>query len=88
MPRRHRELPKVSTKFYVSQPVVVVPLPKMRQLLDHLEAIGREEKLSIQERAQLRKQHSVQLSDVRNEVRKAYAYYGITSSHTPKPKSE
>lgn len=88
---KNKELPKPRRRYYVAEPVVVIPLAQLEQLANHLTDISMMDRRTIHQNDVTMDRHKLFLRQIRDDVRNAKKYYGIWSGNDEKgtnPKPE
>ena len=75
-----RTLPRPRTRYYVGEPMVVIPLAQYERMANHLTDVALIERKTQNQQAAIKERHSLILKEVRAEVKSAKVYYKIWSS--------
>lgn len=75
-----KRLPKPRTRYYVGEPVVVIPLAQLERLADHLTDVAMLDRKTINQQEGVRVKNRMVLKECRDELKAAKAYYKIVST--------
>ncbi|MVM30469.1 hypothetical protein GO755_10525 [Spirosoma sp. HMF4905] len=77
-----RQLPKLQTRYYVGEPVIVLPLAEYERLDNHLTDVSLIDTKTQNQQLAVKERHSLMLKDTRANIKSAMAYYKIKFSST------
>ncbi len=80
--RADKQLPKPRTRYYVGEPVIVLPLAEYERLANHLTDIALLDRKTQTQRLALFAKHSLVLREMRTNIRAAKTYYLINQTKT------
>ncbi|MCX6217613.1 hypothetical protein [Spirosoma sp.] len=78
--RSDKKLPAPRTRYYVGEPVLVIPLAEYEQLTNHLTSMTLLDRLTQNEQQAVSENNRLFLRQLRDRLKKARQYYQITHS--------
>jgi hypothetical protein len=79
MPARQK-LPPVRKRYFVEEPMIVLPIAEYERLVQHLIAMGLIDGLTENSKRGVLKRHTLILSETRNKLKQAKNHYGIPTT--------
>ena len=78
--KKNKQLPEPRRKYYVGEPVIVLPLADYERLANHMTDVALMGHKSQNEQAGVKEKHSLLLKKVRADIKAAKAYYHIKAA--------
>ncbi|GAB4023275.1 hypothetical protein GCM10028808_73210 [Spirosoma migulaei] len=75
-----KQLPKARQRYYVDEPVVVIPLAQFERLANHMTDIAMLDQKTMNQQLAVKSRHSLILKEARAEIKAAKSYYKIKAT--------